>query len=84
LLVLQVTGVERIAPDGSRTVAVSDTDPSTLIVAVDGVTVTVRTPDATTLTVAVPTRPSLIAVIAAVPPDTPVTTPVGDTVAIVV
>jgi len=84
LLVLQVTGAEMMAPDGSRTVAVSVTDPRTLIVAVDGVTVTVRVPDATTFTVAVPTRPSLIAVMVAVPPDTPVTTPVGDTVATVV
>src|SRR4030095_11347498 len=71
LPLLHVTGAVMIAPDGSRTVAVSDTVPSTLIVAVAGVTVTVRTPAPDTVTVGVAVLPSLVAGIVAVPPDTP-------------
>ena len=82
LLVDHDTGVVMMAPDGSRTVAVSVTVPRTPIVAEDGETCRVRTPGETTSTVAVPTCPSLIAVIVAVPVDTPVTTPLLETVAI--
>lgn len=56
LLVVHVTEALMIAPDGSRTVAVNETvPPSAFTVAVDGVMVTVRTPGAPTVTVAVPT-----------------------------
>ena len=56
LLVVHVTEALMIAPDGSRTVAVSETvPPNALIVAEDGVTVRVRTPGAITVTVADPT-----------------------------
>lgn len=54
LLVDHVTGAVTMVPDGPRTVAVSVTVPNGAIVADDGVTVTVRSPEATTVTVAVP------------------------------
>ena len=82
LLLDHETGAPMIAPEGSRTVAVSVTEPRIGIVAEDGVMVMVRTPGETTSTVAVPTCPSLVAVIVAVPPDTPVTSPEPETVAI--
>lgn len=74
------TDVLMMAPEGSRTTAVSFTVPSTPMVAVSGITCTVRTP-APTVTVAVPTWFSLVAEIVAVPADTPVTTPVLSTAA---
>jgi hypothetical protein len=56
------------------------------IVAVGGVTATLATGagagGAVTVTLAVPVLPSLVAVIVAVPAETPVTTPVDDTVAL--
>jgi len=52
-----------------------------MTLAVAGVTVTVPTGSAITVTVDVPLFPSLVAVIVAVPPDAPVTTPVLETVA---
>ena len=82
LLVDQVTDVLMIAPDGSRTTAVSCTVPDKPIVAVSGMTFTVRTPGATTVIVAVPTLPSLVAEIVAVPAETPLTRPPAVTVAI--
>lgn len=82
LLVVHVTDALMMAPDGSRTTAVNATvPPRGLIVADEGVTVIVRTPGVATVTVALPDCPSLVAVIVAVPADTPVTTPALVTVA---
>jgi hypothetical protein len=74
-----------VLPFASLVTALSVVVPATKIVAVAGETVTVATGAggaAVTVIVAVPVFPSLVAVIVAVPGATPVTTPLGDTVAI--
>jgi hypothetical protein len=61
----------------SLSVAVNDCAPPTVTVAGDGLTVTVATGTAVTVMAAVPTLPSLVAVIVTGPPGAiPVTTPV--------
>jgi hypothetical protein len=71
-------------PLASFVTAVRVTVWPTEIVGLEGVTVTVATAGSVTVTVAVPVLPSLVAVIVAVPPATPVTTPDEETVAILV
>jgi hypothetical protein len=68
-------------PIWSFTVAVSVVVCPVMTLAVAGVTVTLATGSAITVTVDVPLFPSLVAVMVAVPPDAPVTTPVLETVA---
>jgi hypothetical protein len=69
------------APVESRGSALSCSVDPWKIVAVAGVTTTDVTGDAlSTVTVAVPTRPSLVAVMTALPDATPVTSPVAETV----
>ena len=55
--------------------------PPTVVVLDGGATLTVATGAAVTVTLAVPVFPSLVAVMVALPADTPVTTPVDETVA---
>jgi hypothetical protein len=82
LLVLQLTTRSvTTAPFWSFTVAVSWRVCNATTAAVDGETVTEPTGTASTVIVAVPLFPSLVAVIVAVPTATPVTTPAVDTVA---
>jgi hypothetical protein len=73
----------RTFPDASRVVAPNVTLCPTGTLAVAGDTVTVATGTAPTVTVATPLCPSLLAVIVALPDDTPVTTPFDETVAMV-
>jgi hypothetical protein len=78
-----ITRPVRIVPAKSRVVAVSAAVPPTVTVAVAGVTVTVATgvTGATTVTTDVSAVPSLVAMMDAVPADTPVATPAVLTVA---
>jgi len=62
-------------------VALSVVVPPTVILPVEGATVTVETGMAVTVTVAFPVLPSLVAVIVVLPGPTPVTTPLEETVA---
>jgi hypothetical protein len=68
-------------PSASFIVAVNVVVWPTTTTAVAGVTVTVATGAISTLTVAVPVTPSLVAVIVTLPGVTPVTVPVADTAA---
>jgi hypothetical protein len=68
-------------PLASRGVAVSESVCPITSVAVGGETLTLATGTFVTVTTAVPLFPSLVAVIVAVPADTPVTTPLPFTVA---
>src|SRR2546430_13857154 len=76
LLVAQLTARPLSAlPAESRGVAVSGTDPPTATLAEPGLTLTDATGTATTVTAALPLLPPLVAVIVAVPAETPVTSP---------
>src|SRR6266550_4143702 len=68
-----------VVPLASLRVTVSCTVPPTERVAGAGLTTTVATGISATVTVALPVRPSLMAVIVAVPTVPPVTSPLGDT-----
>src|SRR5512142_48541 len=81
LLELHETVRDTVFPFTSFTVAVSVVDWPTIIVVDEGVTVTLPTGAKVTFTVDVPLLPSLVAVIVTVPAATPVTAPVGETVA---
>jgi hypothetical protein len=81
-LVVQVTTRPlRTLPAESLVVAVSCTAPPTTRLGAAGLTVTVATGTSVTEMAAVPLFPSLVAVIAADPAPTPLTTPLADTVA---
>src|SRR5207245_11137746 len=73
-----------VVPLASLRVTVSCTVPPTGRVAGAGLTTTVATGTSVTVTVALPVRPSLVAVIVAVPAATPFTSPLLLTVAILV
>src|SRR5437763_15762177 len=76
LLVAQLTARPLSAlPAESRGVAVRGTDPPTATLAEPGLTLTDATGTATTVTAALPLFPPLVAVIVAVPAETPVTSP---------
>src|SRR6266550_7151538 len=68
-----------VVPLASLRVTVSCTVPPTGRVAGAGLTTTVATGTSATVTVALPVRPSLMAVIVAVPTAPPVTSPLADT-----
>src|SRR5437867_718599 len=80
-LVQPITRPVSTFPAASLGVAVSCTAPPTDPLSALGVMVTDATGTLDTVTAAVPLCPSLVAVIVAVPPATPVTRPLADTVA---
>jgi hypothetical protein len=79
--VKMTVGEVTICPLASVTIADKGVDTPTASVSVDGVRVTDPVPAAATVTVAVPTFPSMVPVILAVPAAIPLTTPAVETVA---
>ena len=71
----------RMPPPASRVIAVSERVAPATRLAEAGLTVTLATGASVTVVVALPARPSLVAVIAAVPAEIPRTVPVEVTVA---
>lgn len=81
LLAQDTTRPLSTCPPLLRAIAVSWTVPPTMTLGDAGVTSTAATGSGKTVIVAVPVLPSLVAVTVAVPAETPVTTPVWETVA---
>src|SRR5687768_1686424 len=81
LLVHVTSCPTRTLPRESYTVAVRRNEPLSSMTALAGVTSTRCTVGATTMSCALPLRPSLDAVIVAVPGETAITTPLDATVA---